>query len=188
MKTKVLQVETYKSLVPALFAVIFLLLAQTAYAQEAASNQNANQNHETPAAKTAATNSNTVATNTPATPAPVFTDYKGIRIGMNADEVRDKLDHLKEKGKVQDVFIFSDAESALVYYDAQGKVMAVSVIYTGDDSNAPKPQTVLGEEIQAKPDGSMYELKRYPEAGYWVAYSRTAGKNPIVTVTMNKMK
>ncbi|HEX8921755.1 MAG TPA: hypothetical protein VF766_09770 [Pyrinomonadaceae bacterium] len=188
MKTKVSQVETYKSLVPALFTVIFLLLGQVAYAQEAASNQNANQKRETPAAKTAATNSNTVATIKPATSAPVFTDYKGIHIGMSAHEVRDKLDHLKEKGEVQDVFIFSDAESAQVYYDAQGKVMAISVIYMGDDSNAPKPQAVLGEGVQAKPDGSIYELKRYPEAGYWVAYSRTAGKNPIITVTMNKMK
>jgi hypothetical protein len=34
----------------------------------------------------------------------------------------------------------------------------------------------------------MYELKRYPSAGYWVAYSRTAGKNPIITVTMQKMR
>jgi hypothetical protein len=107
---------------------------------------------------------------------------------MSADEVRDKLGHLKEKSERQDFFIFSEAESAQVYYDAQGKVTAISVNYIGDDSSAPKPAAVLGEEIQAKPDGSMYELKRYPAAGYWVAYNRTAGKNPIITVTMQKIQ
>jgi hypothetical protein len=46
---------------------------------------------------------------------------------------------------------------------------------------------VLGVELQAKPDGSMYELKRYPDAGYWVSYNRTAGDKPIVTITMQKI-
>jgi hypothetical protein len=46
---------------------------------------------------------------------------------------------------------------------------------------------VLGVELQAKPDGSMYELERYPAAGYWVSYNRTAGDKPIVTITMQRM-
>jgi hypothetical protein len=46
---------------------------------------------------------------------------------------------------------------------------------------------VLGAELQARDDGSMYELKRYPDAGYWVSYNRTAGDKPIVTITMQKM-
>jgi hypothetical protein len=46
---------------------------------------------------------------------------------------------------------------------------------------------VLGTELQAKPDGSMYQLNRYPEAGYWVSYNRTAGDKPIITITMQKM-
>jgi hypothetical protein len=185
MKMKISKVRVHISFFPTLFTIILLLMVPITNAQETASNQNA----ERAVAASTTTNSNTAnaTTMTPATASPVFTDYKGIRIGMSADEVRDKLDHLKEEGKVQDFFVFSETESAQVYYDAQGKVTAISVNYIGDDSSAPKPEAVLGAEIQAKPDGSMYELKRYPAAGYWVAYSRTAGKNPIITVTMQKM-
>lgn len=116
-----------------------------------------------------------------------FVDYKGIRIGMDVDQVRRSLDHLKEKGERQDFFVFSDQESAAIFYDQDGKVTAVSVDYIGQNSNAPSPQAVLGEDIPARPDGSMYKLKRYPEAGYWVAYNRTAGEHPVITVTMQKL-
>ncbi len=35
---------------------------------------------------------------------------------------------------------------------------------------------VLGVEIIPKKNGTIYKLIRYPDAGYWVAYSRTAGQ------------
>src|ERR1044072_102908 len=117
---------------------------------------------------------------------PVFKDYRGIHIGMTAEEVRSTLDGLK-KDKGQDVFIFSEHESAQIFYDDQGKVTAISIDYFGDNSNAPSPAAVLGTELQAKADGSMYQLNRYPDAGYWVSYNRTAGEKPIVTITMQKM-
>jgi hypothetical protein len=118
---------------------------------------------------------------------PVYSAYRGIKIGMTADEVRNTVDHLKEKGDIQDFFVFSDAETAQVFYDKQHRVMAVSIDYLGKDSGAPMPAQVLGETIQAKPDGSMYALTRYPDAGYWVSYNRTPGDNATVTITMQKM-
>lgn|SRR5574341_2227631 len=145
----------------------------------------ASAQYETEIAKT----SPPAATNTSTTDSvPVLKDYKGIHIGMSADEVREKLDHLKEKGKVQDYFVFSDQETAQVFYDQNGKVTAISVDYLGADSNAPSAKHVFGEELQAKADGSMYELRHYPAAGYWVAYNRTAGNDPIVTITIQKMR
>jgi hypothetical protein len=117
---------------------------------------------------------------------PVFTDYRGVKIGMTTEEVRAKLEGLK-KGERQDFLVFSEGESAQIYYDDQGKVIAVSVDYFGDNSNPPSPDTVLGAALQAKSDGSMYQLNRYPDAGYWVSYNRTAGEKPIVTITMQKM-
>ena len=105
---------------------------------------------------------------------------------MTADEVRAKLDNLK-KGKDQDFLTLSDHESAQIYYDAKGKVTAISIDYFGDNNGAPTPEAVLGTTIQAKPDGSMYQLNRYREAGYWVSYNRTAGDKPIITITMQKM-
>lgn len=122
-----------------------------------------------------------------ASTAPVFTEYRGVKIGMSADEARSKLDRLK-KGEGQDFLVFSEHESAQIYYDASGKVNAISIDYFGGDKNGPPtPQAVLGAGLQAKPDGSMYQLNRYPEAGYWVSYNRTAGDKPIVTITMQKM-
>ena len=43
-------------------------------------------------------------------------------------------------------------------------------------------------EIEAKPDGSMYQMTPYKEAGYWVAYSRTPGEQPMVIITMQKSR
>lgn len=117
---------------------------------------------------------------------PVYKDYRGVMIGMTTDEVRSKLDRLK-KGNGQDFLVFSEHESAQIYYDDKGKVTAISIDYIGDNSSAPAPEAVLGVALQAKPDGSMYQLNRYPEAGYWVSYNRTAGDKPIVTITIQKM-
>jgi len=117
---------------------------------------------------------------------PLFDDYRGVTIGMSANEVRSKLNNIK-KGDRQDLLNFSDHESAQIYYDDKDKVTAISIDYFGDTSNAPTPEAVLGTTIEAKPDGSMYQLNRYSDAGYWVSYNRTAGDKPIVTITMQKM-
>lgn len=117
---------------------------------------------------------------------PLFTDYRGVSIGMAADEVRSKLEKIK-KGDSQDYLAFSEQESAQIYYDKDGKVTAISIDYFGGDGKAPTPETVLGVGIKPKDDGSMYQLNRYPQAGYWVSYNRTAGDKPIVTITMQKM-
>jgi hypothetical protein len=116
---------------------------------------------------------------------PVFKDYRGISIGMSVEEVRGKLDGLN-KGEGQDFLVLSERESAQIYYDKQGKVIAISIDYLGG-SNAPAPNAVLGAALEAKADGSMYQLNRYADAGYWVSYNRTAGDKPIVTITIQKM-
>ncbi len=180
MKIIISRAHVHALFIPSLLVWLCLLLCPAARGQETASSQN----DKGSSAETAANSRAESAAPSPASPA--FADYKGVRIGMSAGDVRAKLDHLKEKSDTSDFFAFSEAESAQVYYDAQGKVTAVSVVYSGDD--APKPEAVLGEALEAKADGSMYALKRYPAAGYWVAYSRTAGRNPIVTVTMQKMQ
>ncbi|HEX7335558.1 MAG TPA: hypothetical protein VF290_28955 [Pyrinomonadaceae bacterium] len=118
--------------------------------------------------------------------APVYSDYRGVSVGMTANEVRSKLNGIK-KGKGQDFLALSVNESAQIYYDDNNKVSAISIDYIGDISKAPSAETVLGVAIEPKPDGSMYKLNRYPEAGYWVSYNRTAGDKPIVTITIQKM-
>lgn len=152
----------------------------------AVSIANAQTESSPPAQEEVATLPHRSASNSATANVPVFTEYRGVRIGMTAQEVRAKLDRLN-KGKDQDFLVFSERESAQIYYDGAGKVTAVSIDYFGGNSNAPSPDAVLGVAVQAKPDGSMYQLNRYSEAGYWVSYNRTAGDKPIVTVTMQKM-
>jgi hypothetical protein len=144
------------------------------------------QTSSSPSRQEVATAIDKSASNATTANVPVFTDYRGVKIGMKAEQVRAKLEGLK-KGERQDFLVFSERESAQIYYDDQGKVIAVSVDYFGNNSNAPSPDSVLGAALQARADGSMYQLNRYPDAGYWVSYNRTAGEKPIVTITMQKM-
>ena len=68
---------------------------------------------------------------------PLYKEYKGVRLGMSADEVRQKLGRPKEAGKEQDFFVFSDNERARVYYDSAHKATAVISTFIGKASNAP---------------------------------------------------
>ena len=120
-----------------------------------------------------------------ATPTPVFTEYKGVKIGMPAEEVRKTLEqYLKAKGDAQDILVVADSESAQVFYDNQSKVKAISIDYTNGPDQAPTAMQVLGREVQPRADGSMYAVERYPAAGYWVSYNRTSGAKPMVTITI----
>ena len=117
---------------------------------------------------------------------PLYVEYKGVQIGMSVEEARKKLGDPKDKGDTQDFYMFSEKETAQVFYD-KGKVMAVSVNYLGD-KNAPVPKGVFGTDVEAKPDGGIYKLIRYPGAGYFVSYNRTSGDDPLVTVTMQRIQ
>jgi ABC-type sugar transport system substrate-binding protein len=117
---------------------------------------------------------------------PPFHEYKGVRIGMLADEARKKLGEPADKSDTQDFYSFSDSETAQIYYDAEKKVFAISVIYMGAGSGVPTAKAVLGDDIEPKPDGSMHQRLDFPKAGYWLAYSRTAGDSPLVTITLRK--
>jgi len=121
---------------------------------------------------------------------PVLTDYKEIKIGTTAEEVRDKLGKAKIDDKDGFYYEISDDEFAQIRVDKDKKVRVLSITYSDKNKNTPKYRDVFGVDAveAAKPDGSVYKLIRYPEAGYWVAYSRTAGDKPTVTVTMQKMR
>ncbi len=127
------------------------------------------------------------ATNAKLANEPLFRDYQGVTIGASADEARRKLGDSEEKSETQEFFVSSDKESVQVYYDEDQKVRAISVNFMGKESGAPTPMAILGTEIEPKANGSMHKLVRYPEAGYWVSYSRTAGDTPLFTVTMQRM-
>src|SRR5258708_20646992 len=84
---------------------------------------------------------------------PPYSGYKGVSIGMKMDEARAKLGAPKDKSDEQDSYVFSDNESAQVYYDASKIVTAVMVTYSGKIDAAPTPKAVFAEDAEAKPDG-----------------------------------
>ena len=119
---------------------------------------------------------------------PLFSDFRGVRIGMGTDEARKKLGNPKDKGDEQDFYLFNDNQAVQVYYDKNRTVTAISIDFMSGANSIPAAKDVLGSDIDAKADGSGYKLVRYPKAGYWVSYSRTAGKDPTITITMQKIE
>ena len=120
---------------------------------------------------------------------PVWQNYKGIAIGMTADEVRAKLGAAKSEDADGFFYIFSETENAQFLLDKDKKVRTVSVVFTADNTAAPKFADVFGKtaELEAKPDGSIYKMVKYADAGYWVSYSRMAGEKAMVIVMIQKM-
>ena len=117
---------------------------------------------------------------------PLYTDYKGVRLGMTAQEVRSTLGSPTLKGDDQDYFTISDHETAQVGYDAAHKVTTISIDYAGG-AGAPDHKAVVGGELEPQPTGSLYRVVRYESLGFWVSYSRTTGSVLIVTITIQKM-
>lgn len=119
---------------------------------------------------------------------PVLQEFRGVRIGMDAADVRKKLGNPADKGEEQDFFVFNDNETAQIVYDKARKVSAASFDFLNGAKDVPTPITVFGVEIEAKPDGSVYRMVRYPKAGYWLSYNKTSGNSPLITVTMQKLE
>lgn len=119
---------------------------------------------------------------------PAFSDFKGVRLGMPAEEARKKLGTPRDKGAEQDFYVFNDTEAVQVSYDKKGSVSGISIDFMSGASGVPSCKDVMGTNIEPKADGSMYKMVRYPKAGYWISYSRTAGNPPTVTITLQKIE
>lgn len=125
-----------------------------------------------------------------AAPTSVWQNYRDVKIGTTADEVRDKLGKPKISDKDGYYYEINDDESAQIRLGADKKVRVIAVTYSSKNQNAPKFADVFGKDMIVEPaaDGRIYKLVRYPAVGFWVAYNRTAGDKPIITVTMQKMR
>ncbi|MDX6384928.1 MAG: hypothetical protein QOK48_2501 [Blastocatellia bacterium] len=119
---------------------------------------------------------------------PAFSEFKGVRIGMKTDEARKKLGSPTDKSAEQDFYVFKDTQAVQVFYDKTGAVNAISIDFMSGEKGIPSAKEVLGSEADAKPEGGVYKMIRYPKAGYWVSYSRTAGNSPTTTITMQKIE
>jgi hypothetical protein len=118
---------------------------------------------------------------------PPFHEYKGVRLGMTADEARKLLGVPTDKDDKQDFYSFNEKESCQVYYDETKKVFAVSVTYLGGNT-VPAPKSILGADADSRQDGSLYKMIRFPKVGYWVSYTRTSGAEPMTIIAIQKIQ
>src|SRR6185503_9673414 len=116
---------------------------------------------------------------------PLYSDYRGARIGMTTAEVRTKLGAPQQPGDDMDFYVFSDKEAAQIVYDASHIVKTISVDYIGG-VGAPDYKAVVGPDVQAGADGSLYKQMHYDSFGIWVFYNRGAGDAATVTITIQK--
>lgn len=119
---------------------------------------------------------------------PVLQDYRGIKIGMAASDVRAKLGKAQSDDKDGFLYVFSDDESAQILVDGEQKVRTISVMFGGDNPKPIKCEDIFGKNVEAEKqaNGALYKLVKYTEAGYWVSYSRMAGDKPSVMMVMQK--
>jgi hypothetical protein len=118
----------------------------------------------------------------------LFKDYRGVQLGMTADEVRKKLGDPKDKSDEQDFFVFNDNETAQIVYDKTHKVITISADYLTAGDKVPTAKQVFTGDVETKADGSMYKMVRLLKAGYWLSYNRTGGASPLTTVTLQKIQ
>ena len=117
-----------------------------------------------------------------------FKEYRGVQLGMLADEVRKKLGSPKDKGDEQDFFVFGESETAQIVYDRTHKVVTISADFLTAGATVPTAKQIFGSDVEAKADGSVYRMVRFPKAGYWVSYNRTSGATPMTSITLQKIQ
>lgn len=117
----------------------------------------------------------------------VIKEYRGVFLGTEREQVRQKLGGPKDEFPAEDIFEISENESVRVFYDDSKKVKAIVVTYSGKIDGAPKPNDVIGEGVEARPDGGMYKMVRFEDKGFWVSYVKVAGDNPSVIITVQSM-
>jgi hypothetical protein len=117
---------------------------------------------------------------------PLYTEYKGVRLGMTAQEVRTKFGEPAAKDGRVDYYVFTETEAAQIAYDAEARVRLISADYQ-NGMGAPAPAAVVGGELETSPNGSLYKIVHYDSMGFWVSYNRTTGSAVIVTITIQKM-
>jgi hypothetical protein len=117
---------------------------------------------------------------------PLYSEYKGVRIGMTEQEVHAKLGQ-GVKTADADFYVVSDAETAQIQYDQSRRVSAISIDYVGG-VGAPDYRAVVGSDIQTRADGSIYKIVHYDSLGFWVSYNKTGPDAAVTTVSITIQK
>ena len=128
---------------------------------------------------------------TASAPAPAMIEIRGVKIGMSADEVVDKLGKPETSDAGSMYFDLSDGQAMQLVVDDKKLVSTLSMMYHGKNSDAPEFADVFGSGVAPDKNdgGSIFKRIRYSDLGIWIAYSRIGDKdNPMTTVTIQKIR
>ena len=126
-------------------------------------------------------------TPTPEPTAVQFKSYRGVAIGMSAEQARQKLGTPKERSNSGDYYVISQGESVQLIFEKDLTIKSLTVNYTGDLKGAPSPKDVFGVDVKKEPDGSITKMVSFPKDGYWASFVRTGGKDAMIIVTLQKL-
>lgn len=126
---------------------------------------------------------------TPARPAmtPFVHSVRDVELGMSVDEVKKKLGRPDVEDDTGLLFSLSGGDSVQVGLDENKKVRTIADIYAAGSKSAPSIKDIFGPAAEDS-GGDTYKMERYPDAGYWVSYSRSnSSDKPIVVVMMRRI-
>ena len=118
---------------------------------------------------------------------PLYREYRGIRLGMTATEVRARLGDPVLKSDEQDYFQISANELAQIAYNAEKRVVTISTDYNLG-IGAPDCKSVVGGELRKRPNGSEFAMVMYESEHVWVSYNRGPNSASAVTITIGVLK
>jgi hypothetical protein len=118
---------------------------------------------------------------------PLVHSVRDVELGMSIDDVKKKLGRPEVQDDTGLLFNLSGGSSVQIGLDENKHVRVVAVIYSAGSKDAPALKDIFGASAEDS-TGDVYKMERYPDAGYWLSYSRSNSQDkPIVVVTMRKI-
>jgi hypothetical protein len=113
----------------------------------------------------------------------VMREYRGVKLGMKRDEVRDALGKPELSDKVQDSFKIGDDDRLTAHYD-NDSVKAIQ-LYFFESKKVPTWADVVGDtKIEQRPDGSKVTQVDVPEENFSVSmYQSKSGALTTITIS-----
>jgi hypothetical protein len=116
---------------------------------------------------------------------PVMNEYRGVKLGMNLEEVKKVIGKTARAGEGWSEFKMDDDDLMTVHYDDQGLVKTIQLYFT-DPARAPKWNEVVGHaEIQEKPTGSKFARAENKEKDFWVTMFQSKS-GEVTTITLSR--
>ncbi|MEO6724613.1 MAG: hypothetical protein ABIP14_04860 [Blastocatellia bacterium] len=125
----------------------------------------------------------------PAQPAqqalPVLREYRGIKLGMNREQVKAAMDKTSHTGKDWDEFKLGNDDLMTVRYDDQGAVKTIQLFFT-DASRAPAWKEAIGSaEVQQQSNGSKVARAVIKDENFWVTMFQSSS-GAVTTITISR--